>query len=301
MNAVGTQRLLWLLALPILIVGPVSTSSGQRCRLLRIWRGRTGCCTATPTARCFRMPRVEPPCATDCTVRVDPPHEASAHPSDAITPPSEVIAETSHAPVETTPPADHWHVLFDGKTMSGWHATEFGGEGGVEVGDGALVMEMGSPLTGIDRTDQVPTGDYELELEAKKLDGHDFFCGLTFPAKDSHCSLIIGGWGGGLVGISSLDGFDASENETARFVSFESDRWYHIRIRVTQTRLQAWIDDESTVDVDITKRKLSTRVEVDLSKPLGICAFETRAAFRYIRWRAIDAAQRSSDESHASE
>ena len=37
--------------------------------------------------------------------------------------------------------------------------------------------------------------DYELRLEAKRVEGGDFFCGLTFPVGKEYCTLILGGWG----------------------------------------------------------------------------------------------------------
>ncbi len=64
-----------------------------------------------------------------------------------------------------------------------------------------------------------------------------------FPVKKSHCSLVLGGWGGSLTGLSSLDGFDASENETTNVMDFKEGQWYKIRLRVTEKKIEAWIDD----------------------------------------------------------
>ena len=61
--------------------------------------------------------------------------------------------------------------------------------------------------------------------------GSDFFCGLTFPYKETHATLILGGWGGSLIGISSLDDFDASENETGDAYIFEDNHWYDVRLK----------------------------------------------------------------------
>ena len=79
--------------------------------------------------------------------------------------------------------------------------------------------------TGITHTNPLPKINYEVTLKAMKIDGSDFFCGLTFPVNDAFCTLIAGGWGGGLVGLSSLDNYDASENETSTFRGFEKKRW----------------------------------------------------------------------------
>ena len=81
-----------------------------------------------------------------------------------------------------------------------------------------------------------------------KLDGNDFFIALTFPVKDSHATFVVGGWGGGVVGISCVDDLNASENETMNIEGFEKDVWYKIRVRVSDDKLQAWIDDDQKVD-----------------------------------------------------
>ena len=184
-----------------------------------------------------------------------------------------------------------WRPLFDGKTLEGWKSTNFGGEGDVHVEDGVIILEFGTSLTGITykNAKDLPKTNYELELQAMRLDGSDFFCGLTFPVGDSFCSFIVGGWAGGVVGLSSIDGRDASENDTTRYKVFESNRWYRIRVRVTPENISAWIDDQQMVDQDIEGRRVSTRAEVDLSQPLGVSAYETRAALRNIRIRRLEA------------
>jgi hypothetical protein len=184
-----------------------------------------------------------------------------------------------------------WTQLFDGKNIKDWERTNFGGEGEVKLEEGNMVMAMGSPLTGVHYKGKhkIPRMNYELTLEALKADGDDFFCGLTFPVNDSYVSFICGGWAGGVVGISSIDGMDASENETTEFKNFKKNQWYKIRVRVTENRIQAWIDKDSMVDVDVEDRKLDVRPEVDLSKPLGICAFQTISKLRKIQIRKLDA------------
>ena len=82
--------------------------------------------------------------------------------------------------------------------------------------------------------------EYEVTLETRRIDGFDFFCGMTFPVEKSHCSLVLGGWGGSLTGLSSLDGFDASENETTGSMAFKEGKWYKIRLRVTPEKIEAW-------------------------------------------------------------
>lgn len=189
-----------------------------------------------------------------------------------------------------------WRSLFDGKTLKGWTPTNFGGEGEVTVEDGQIQLQQGSDLSGITWTgDAIPKSNYEISLEAQRVDGGDFFCGLTVPVKDSPCSLIVGGWGGGVVGLSSLNGLDASENETTTYRAFKKKQWYKIRLRVSDTHIQAWIDDERVVNADIRGKKISIRPEVELSKPLGISSYATVAAIRNIRIRDLTDAEKADD------
>lgn len=189
-------------------------------------------------------------------------------------------------------PAGQAKPLFDGKTLKNWRSTDFGGEGEVYVKDGTIVLERGNELTGITWTGgKLPASNYEISLEAQRVNGSDFFCGLTFPVKKSSCSLILGGWGGGVVGLSSLDGFDASENETTTYKEFKNGQWYKVRLRVTDDRIQAWLDGEPIVDQDIVDRKITIRIEVDPSRPLGIASFASTAALRNIQLRELTDAE----------
>jgi hypothetical protein len=106
---------------------------------------------------------------------------------------------------------------------------------------------------------------------------------LTFPVKDEFCSLVVGGWGGPVTGISCINGEDASGNQTRLLKKYEPGRWYAIRVDVRDDRLTCSIDDERVVDLPLDGVRLSLRGEVDATRPLGICAFETKAAWRNIR------------------
>lgn len=187
--------------------------------------------------------------------------------------------------------AENWVSLFDGTTMTGWKSTAFGGGGGAEVEKGALIVDQGEELSGVNCTAEFPKMSYELELEAQRRSGLDFFCGITFPVRDKFLSFIIGGWGGSTVGISSVDKKDASMNETTSTRFFKDDRWYKVRLRVEESRIQAWIDDERVVDLDTRGKELSLRTgEIDLSAPIGIASFRTTAAYKGMRVRRLSPA-----------
>ena len=142
--------------------------------------------------------------------------------------------------------AGKWQSLFDGKSLGKWKPTEFGGQGESTVDNGTLLLTHGEPLTGVTWDGAPPMHmNYEIELDAQRVDGSDFFCGLTVPVDKANCSLIIGGWGGALCGISNLDDNDAANNETTKLHEFKNKQWYHIRLRVEPEKMQAWIDDEA--------------------------------------------------------
>jgi Domain of Unknown Function (DUF1080) len=183
-----------------------------------------------------------------------------------------------------------WQSLFDGKTLKNWKSSNFGGEGKVSVEEGIIVLNQGSDMTGITWTGEpLPKMNYEVSLMAQRIEGNDFFCGMTFEINDDPCSLIIGGWGGGIVGISSLDGLDAANNETARYESFEPGQWYKIRLRVTEAGLMAWIDNKQVVGVATKGKKISIRAEVEASRPFGISTYATMAGLKEIKIRKLTA------------
>ncbi|MBI5393956.1 MAG: DUF1080 domain-containing protein [Verrucomicrobia bacterium] len=184
---------------------------------------------------------------------------------------------------------DEWESLFDGKSLEGWKKTDFIGKGKVEAKDGAIHLGKGNDLTGVHMTEPPYRMDYELAVDAMRTGGGDFFCGLTFPVGTNCCTLIVGGWGGSLVGISSLDGMDASENESSTSKNFENNRWYHIRARVTPHKIECWIDKEKVIDVTTTGKRIGMRFgEIESSMPFGIATYNTAAALKNIRARPVD-------------
>jgi hypothetical protein len=192
--------------------------------------------------------------------------------------------------------------LFDGKSLGDWKESTFPTQGRVKVEDGKIVVGFGEGCSGITYKGKFPTTNYELSLEAMRVDGSDFFCGLTFPVKpaDDHprrdkekkdevwpCTLVVGGWGGGVVGLSSIDGHDASENATSSYKDIESGKWYRVRVRVTEKKVEAWLDKEKIIDLTIGDRQLSIRLEVEESKPLGIATWRTTGAMKNIEVKTV--------------
>ncbi len=177
--------------------------------------------------------------------------------------------------------------IFNGVSLDGWEITNFGPQGPVYVSGDEIILGIGDGCTGITYKKPFPETDYRVTLEAKRISGNDFFCGMTFPVGKDPSTLIIGGWGGAVVGLSSINGNDASENETTILMDFTTDRWYNICLEVSDDSIKASIDNKPVVRFAIDDKLLSIRPEVELSKPFGIASWRTTAALRNIRVEMI--------------
>ncbi len=177
--------------------------------------------------------------------------------------------------------------MFDGTTLHGWRETVFTGHGKVSVANGAIRLGAGAPMTGVTWNGDFPKSGYEIRFEASRVEGGDFFASLTFPVADSFCTWVTGGWGGDIVGLSSIDGWDASDNETRAYFQFEPAHWYVFRLQVTAERIRAWIDEKEIINAEIAGRTISLRRgEMNLSAPLGFASYNTTGAIRKIEYRA---------------
>ncbi len=187
--------------------------------------------------------------------------------------------------------------LFDGRTLRGWEVLDqfdYSHSGKVSVVDGWIVLEAGKPGTGIRWTGPFPKCNYQVTFEAKRISGSDFFCAATFPVGNDSLTLVLGGWGGSVVGISSINGEPAVENETCRYIDFEQGRSYQIRLRVTKDRVDAWIDDEQVVALPTEHRSFSILWEVEPCLPFGLATWRTTGAVRNIRLQRLSCGNRGS-------
>ena len=180
---------------------------------------------------------------------------------------------------------------------SPWRPIDFGGGGEIEPRERGVRLHAGSPMTGVawpaDATRApLPTTDYELEVEAARIAGTDFFCALTFPVGEQFLTLVLGGWGGSTCGLSCLDGLDAANNRTTTYHRFEKGRACRARVVVTSARVEAFVDDQPLCAVDLAGLALSLRTEVLLCRPLGIATYATTADLRSVRWRPLAAPTR---------
>lgn len=176
--------------------------------------------------------------------------------------------------------------------IGGWQPTTFKNHADPIIEGPSITLPFGKPMTGVTRPataqPQFPTSNYEIRWEASRSTGNDFFSSLTFPVADSFCTFVTGGWGGDIVGLSSIDGWDASENETRTYVTFENQRWYKFRLRVETDRIQAWIDEKSVVDLAINGRNIGLRRDdMKLTTPLGFLSYNSTGLLRNIEYRLL--------------
>ena len=192
------------------------------------------------------------------------------------------ISANAHAP-------PHWTSLFDGKSLGQWKATPFPGSPASRVENGTILLTAGHPLTGVTWSGKFPQSGYELRFEAARLLGGDFFASVTFPAGGNFATWVLGGWGGDITGISSIDGWDASDNETRSYFNFDTGHYYAFRLQVTADRILAWIGEQRVVNVDIHGRTISLRPgDIKLSAPLGFASYNTTGGIRKIEYRPLN-------------
>ena len=169
--------------------------------------------------------------------------------------------------------------------------------GEVTIKKNEIQLGEGTPATGVRYQGAVPRNEFEIECEARRTGGSDFFYGLTFPIDRDYCSLIVGGWGGTAVGLSNVDGLSAIENSTTQYIEFEKNRWYQIRLRVAGGKIGVWIDNKQIIDIATKGRTFNIWWEQTPLRPLGIASWNTSAAIR--RFKIIDLkGPRARDEQH---
>jgi hypothetical protein len=178
-------------------------------------------------------------------------------------------------------------LLFNGVSLDKWQVIDFEGHGDITVADSSIIIGKGDLISGIRWTEDFPTTNYEINLYAKRIEGSDFFCGMTFPVKESFLTLVLGGWGGSLTGLSCIDGYDAANNITGNIFRFASGWWYAVRLRVTDDKIEAWVEDEKVIDFMIENSRLSLRWEVEASVPFGITTYKTTGAIRDLKLHLI--------------
>jgi hypothetical protein len=180
-------------------------------------------------------------------------------------------------------------ALMEGAPAAAWQQAGIPEEGQIAVKDGNLEIGIGAPMTGAKFTawDQavLPGTSYTIRYETMRVEGRDIFGMCTFPVSshEAHATFVIGGWGGTVTGLSSLDFLDASENATRAEQAFQHGVWYAVRIEVRPEDIRVWINDRPVVNASIKGKKVSLRPgDIDHCLPFGFATWGTKAKVRRV-------------------
>ena len=183
-------------------------------------------------------------------------------------------------------------VLFDGKNLDDWKPIGGSKVGIVSLQGDVIALSVGSPMTGVTSTRaNLPTLNYSLTFEAKRTSGNDFFAAATFPVGPSFVTLVNGGWGGSVTGLSLINGASASENETNHFFKYQNDVGYSLEIPVTARVLRTLIDGVEVFAFDHEDAQLKTRIETRANEPLGFASYRSSSLIRKAQVRPLTPAE----------
>ena len=122
--------------------------------------------------------------------------------------------------------------------------------------------------------------NFRITFQARRVAGDDFFCGLTFPVRKGHVTLILGGWAGTAVGLSNIDNLSAIENETTQMITFKLGKWYDLEVEVNAGRIVISLDDEVIIEQKIGDHKFDVWPQMEPPRPLGVSTYATKGAFK---------------------
>jgi hypothetical protein len=203
-----------------------------------------------------------------------------------------LLLHFSHVQAQTG--QQNWTPLFDGKTLNGWAVPDYEAGRKVEIRDSCITIGRDDLALGVRYVKPFPRSNYEIMYQAKRISGRNFFGAITFPVKESHCSFINGGWGGTVFGLSSINGKDASENETTAFYEFCDGQWYQFRLCVSEHRIIVWfypvdgeVNENPKIDLVLEGKTITNRIEVSFFEPLGISAWYIEGHLRRIKYRKL--------------
>ncbi len=186
-----------------------------------------------------------------------------------------------------------WDLL-DHENAALWSQSGIPEEGRIAVSNGELTLSSGQPMTGCKFSGWsalgLPGTSYSISYEAMRVEGDDIFAMCTFPVSshNAHATFVLGGWGGTVTGISSIDFSDANENSTRGEMRYENGLWYRVRIEVRPEDIRAWINDRPMVNVNIRGRKVGLRPGfIDHCLPFGFATWNTGGKVRQVVVRVL--------------
>ncbi len=187
--------------------------------------------------------------------------------------------------------AGPWRSLFDGESSKNWKPVpkegSFARAGEVSLKDGAIVMGPGNPHTGVVWAGPLRKGSYELTYEAMKLAGPYQFGCVAFPVGESLCALELGGGARhNIVGLSGVDGKPFTSNLTTQRIGFQHNRWYRLRVRVSDEKVEIWLDDRQIVDLPRAAHTFTATLPGG-ARSFAFYGYGNTSAVRSIRARSL--------------
>lgn len=179
-----------------------------------------------------------------------------------------------------------WEML-EAAMLPQWETVAIEGAGKPQMGPGEFVLPEGAPMTAVRfggwEAMGLPVVDYAIEYEAMRVAGQDFFGAVTFPIRSlkTCATLVNGGWGGGLVGISNIDEQSANENATRSEHRFVNGQWYRFRLEVRSEEIKGWLDGRLIINASLKARTISLRAgDIEQCAPFGLATYGTTGKVR---------------------
>jgi hypothetical protein len=193
--------------------------------------------------------------------------------------------------------AGQWIFIFEGNHAATWkslidYPRDKPEPAQVRPVDGKVSMPEGWPYGAIKWAGEFPDENYEVELQARRTGGRDLFCGLLFPVGKSYLTFVMGAWNNNVVGCSMVDGMTAAENGTTVHMSFENDKWYAVRLRVSGNLVEVWIDGQQVLELERGEHRLSSYPGLEQYAPFGLFTWSAAAEWSNLRVRVLQTTQR---------
>jgi hypothetical protein len=176
--------------------------------------------------------------------------------------------------------------------LAGWTVytgNEFQKPGKVEFRNDTLSISAGDPYGGVSLASDFMKDHYEVSLQARRTGGNDIFCGILFPVGKDYCSMVLGGWGNSLSGLSMINGLFASENETAYPESFTNHVWVDVTLRVSPDAIRVFTGTNEIISQEREDRLIEPYPGLEVFEPFGFFTYETDAEIRRVRVRELPA------------
>lgn len=207
--------------------------------------------------------------------------------------------------------SDEWIPLFDGKSLAGWHKSDFGDNWSVEQ-DSLVAAGHSATLYCGDAGAPRKFRNYELEVEARAEAGAAG--GVVLTSDDPPEGFTQSAY---VVRINNAPPGPDARKELARTGSLipahniygscvRDEQWFRIRVKVVADRVRVWVNDYPTVDLLRPAPANGADAEWAEASPrnsFGLLSDrpDRKIAFRRVSVRVLPADAAATDEPRASD